>query len=224
MRMDGREDSMAEVRALCEVIGWNDIIGAHQGGCAALEQASRPAVLGALLDGVLKSQCLLAQCESFNLFTKIVLMEGVTNGWKLRLHIFGNEVLEAHHHRAHFCARILTGEYRHLLFGANSSLDADRLSLPLRPLFLQTQSAGSAYTIDSEMVHATLASENTVSLMLQGPVNRSSFDIYELRTGGRRTRVGKAAHDGIQEEGEKRIDATKLSVLIQTLRRMGLAS
>ncbi|WFU25162.1 hypothetical protein QA649_02635 [Bradyrhizobium sp. CB1717] len=224
MTIDGRGDSATQVRALCDAVGWNDILGAHQGGCAALEHASRPSVLGALLEGVLNSEVLLAQCESFNLFSKIVLMEGVENAWKLRLHVFGEEVLEAHHHRAHFCARILSGEYKHLLFGANSSLDADRLSFPLRPLLVQAQAAGSAYMIDSEMVHSTFASANTVSLMLQGPINRNSFDIYELRTGRRRTRVGKSAHEGIQEEGEKKIDATKLNALIRALRRMGLAT
>jgi hypothetical protein len=206
------------------MVKWDDILVAHQSASKALEFASRPPVLGALLKGVLDSDALSAQCERFNLFSKIVLIDGRSEGWKLRLHMFGQEVLEAHHHRAPFCARVLAGEYQHLLFGANSTLENERLSFPLRPLFVQTQAVGSAYIIDSEMVHATLASENTVSLMLQGPVDRHSFDIYELRTGVRRTRVGAAASDRAQEAGEERIDAAHLSKLIQTLHHASLAS
>jgi hypothetical protein len=150
-------------------------------------------------------------------------LDDVANGWQLRLHVFGEEVLEAHH-RAHFCARVLAGEYKQLLFGANSCLDANRLLFPLRPLFVQTQFAGSTYMIHSEMIDSTLASKNATSLMLQGLVSRSSFDVYELRTGGRRTRFGKAPSEGVREEGEHRIDVTHVNMLIKALRCMSPAS
>jgi hypothetical protein len=223
MKMDDRTDLVKQVRVLCETIAWGDTIAAHERGTAALEFAARPHVLGALLETVANSDDLRTQCEKFNLFSKIVLMASAAKGWKLRLHVFDEEVLEAHHHRASFCAKILAGGYKHLLFGANARLEQDRLSFPLKPLFVQTQAIGSAYMIDSEMVHSTLARERTVSLMLQAPIDREAFDIYELRTGTRRMRVGAAATQGHQEDGEQRLDEVSFNILVKELRDMSLA-
>jgi hypothetical protein len=215
-------DTVAETRAHCDAVDWDDATSILEQGSEALKLASSPATLRRLLGKVIESPSLISRCERFNLFSKIVLMEGASTAWKLRLHCFGSSTLEAHHHRATFCAQVIAGSYRHMLFGANASLDPERLKMPLKPLFMQIQCPGSAYMIDHEMVHITLAERETVSVMLQGPSVSEVFHIYEIETGSLRTRYGEKATQGIQELGEAKIGVADLRDLMESLAARGV--
>lgn len=214
---------IAKIRDLCCAVDWSDASSIHEKGCHALRFASNCKILGSLVLNCASTPELLSQSERFNLFVKLVLLDDTeSRRWKLRLHIFGDELLEAHNHRASFCAHVLTGEYTHMLFGAKQSLDPKRLEMPLRPLFVQSQVPGTSYMIDHEMVHATFAQRGTTTLMLQGPTVRDSFVIYEIYTGTQRVRVGGMRANGPQEPGEAKIDATELEGLVRHLRETGV--
>jgi hypothetical protein len=187
-----------------------------------LREASRPAHLDALLSGVRRDPARLAKCERFNLFRKIVLYEHPAPIMRLRLHVFGDEVQEIHHHRASFAALVLRGSYTHLLFGDEAHLAEPTDAGALQPLMAQEQRAGTAYALHHAMVHATLAKPETVSIMLQAPVARASFRIYDLATGRRRDRVGGEMTSGPQESGESRLTAADLDAVIATLRGWSL--
>lgn len=210
---------LPEIQRLCDAVDWNDTITILDRAAEALNLASDPTTLRRLLEHVIESPELVAKCEQFNLFSKVVLSEGAGRRWKLRLHCFGSPILEAHHHRASFCARVVAGSYRHMLFGANATLDRERLKLPLRPLFMQVQHPGSAYMIDHEMVHITLAASDTVSVMLQGPTVTDVFQIYEIGAGSDRLRYGERSKQEVQELGESKMSVNAVHELIDSLAR-----
>ena len=217
-----RTNRAAELPLHCDAVDWSDAASILQQGGEALKLACAPEILRLLLGTVVETPRLLAKCERFNLFSKIVLMQGTSPAWKLRLHCFGAPTLEAHHHRASFCAQVIAGSYRHMLFGANSSLDLERLKKPLKPLFMQIQRPGSAYMIDHEMVHITLAERDTVSIILQGPAVSEVFDIYDIESGLRRVRYSDSETQGIQEPGESKLGAADLRDLTDMLTAMGV--
>jgi hypothetical protein len=204
-------------------IDFADLQSMLDGGEALMREAAQPEHLQALLERTRTSPELLAQCEHFNLFDKILLHEDRQRGVKLRLHVFGGEVREMHHHRASFSALVLHGSYRHLLFGDEMWLGEPGDSpSQLQPLLAQEQQPGTSYAIHHAMVHATVAKPETVSLMLQAPVARESFRIYDLETGRRRDRYGKEKAAEVQEEGESRITPERIVEISAQLQQWGL--
>lgn len=205
------------------VIDFADIQSLLDGGEALLRYAAQPEHLRTLLERTRTTPELLRQCEHFNLFDKIVLHEDRERKMRLRLHFFGGEVREVHHHRASFASLVLHGSYTHLLFGDEKYLGdpVDGLS-GFQALMAQEQLPGSAYALHHAMVHATVAKPETVSLMLQAPVARESFRIYDLATGRRRDRVGKNQNAEVQEEGESNITSERLTEISGSLSRWGL--
>ncbi|HEY8411157.1 MAG TPA: hypothetical protein VIK76_07140 [Pyrinomonadaceae bacterium] len=217
------EPIFATVAAGIAAIDFNDLQSMLDGGEALMRDAAHPAQLRALLERTRTSPDLLAQCEHFNLFDKILLYEDRERSVKLRLHVFGGEVREMHHHRASFAALVLHGSYRHLLFGDEKGLgDPSDGPSQLQPLLAQEQRPGTSYAIHHAMVHATVAKPETVSLMLQAPVARESFRIYDLETGRRRDRYGKEKAADVQEEGESRITSERIVEIGASLQHWGL--
>jgi hypothetical protein len=188
-----------------------------------LRYVSGPKHLEALISSTLQNPALLAKCERFNLFQKIVLFEHPATKVRLRLHMFGDEVREVHHHRASFAALVLRGSYTHLLFGDERYVDDSAGGRPgFRLLMAQEQRAGTAYALDHAMMHATLAKPETVSLILQAPVARPSFRIYDLETGERRDRVGSSEAMEVQEAGEAAMTAAEIEASMSSLRSWGV--
>ncbi|MFS8184755.1 hypothetical protein ACMG4P_24805 [Pseudovibrio denitrificans] len=212
------------IREKCNSINWENCAEAYQEARDVLEIVSIPSNLKILLEEFVSNQRLKEKSKIFNLFSKLVLLDGQDYKWKLRLHVFDRQVLEAHHHHASFCACVLQGSYSHFLFGPNSSLDARRLSFPLRPLFIHNHEPGSFYFIDHDMVHATMIEKPTVTLMLQAGSERSSFEIYDLETGNRRIRMTNPdiSVTDSQEPGESRMSENELSAIRERLESDGL--
>lgn len=202
-------------------LDWDDVLGSWAQVEEILQRCGSPEVLGELCDRVGEDADLLAQCEAFNLFTKLVLYRHET-GAKLRLHAFGTRVLEAHNHRAPFGAMVLHGSYTHVLYGAEEATRAIAGGLVPTPLFAQRQTPGVAYMISRDMVHATLADVGTVSVMLQGPTVDGEFHIINLTTGETRSRVGGRPVGDVQEPGEQRLHASDLAALRGRLDELGV--
>lgn len=222
----GAEFVASVTQAVAEAMAAIDFEDTHSlltGGERLLRYAAEPSRLAALLSRPLKESALLAKCERFNLFEKIVLYEDPVRRSRLRLHLFGDEVEEVHHHRASFASLVLRGSYTHLLYGDEKCFeDSADGRLEFRPLFAQEQRPGTSYALHHAMMHATLAKPETVSLMLQAPTARRSFRIYELNTGRRRDREGGEYADHAQEEGELPITEQRVMDIYDTLRRWGL--
>jgi hypothetical protein len=141
-----------------------------------------------------------------NGFAKIVLLSH--SSYKLRLHVWENEtnastVIEGnvHNHGWDFSTILLAGSYRHQEF--RSAADGDEFfaykyrsdvepglyslvatgNQTLRCVFDAYLSQGSRFTISSEVLHRVVpdARQPTVSLVLQGPHQPSSDDVFASR-------------------------------------------
>jgi hypothetical protein len=186
-----------------------------------LARAAERDVLGELLGAVHRTPELLHQAERFRLFSKVVLWHDPVARLRLRLHVFGDELVEeAHNHRASFAALILHGAYRHVLYHSEGEFSRDSL----RVQFVQDQRPGTGYVLHHQAVHSTVARPGTVSIMLQGPPATREFRIVDLRSGDVRVRRGSADAMGAQESGEARMSIDDLLKLNADLRKIGLVS
>ncbi|MEU5270119.1 hypothetical protein AB0G77_16595 [Streptomyces hygroscopicus] len=206
-------------------VDWGELQRVHEAAAKALPALSDPAVLGLLWDRMRGSEELASKSERFNAFEKYVLHDDPESGLRLRLHIFSEEAVEeAHNHRASFSSLILHGSYRHLLYGNVEDIWGAEESPATRPepRFIQEQLPGTSYTLHHAFVHSTYASPGTVSLVIQGPRDRSSFRIYDLAKGLTRTRLGAAAAQGVQEPGERKLTDRDLDLTRNRLAEAGL--
>ncbi|MEV6690287.1 hypothetical protein AB0M35_02250 [Micromonospora sp. NPDC051196] len=204
-------------------VGWESVEDVHNAGDKALAALSDPYVLGGLFARMRTEERLRRQCERFNLFTKIVLHDSPETGIRLRLHVFGDQMVEeAHNHRASFIARILHGGYRHLLFGSVDDLWSDGVPQALPPRMVHDQYPGHSYTLHHAFVHSTLAQPNTVSLVIQGPRVRPEFKIIDLNSWAPRTRLGAQEAAGVQEAGESVVSDQDVDALHRELLAAGI--
>ncbi|WP_405901915.1 hypothetical protein OG696_00810 [Streptomyces sp. NBC_00656] len=206
-------------------VDWRRLEQVHEAAAAALPVLAEPAELGRLWDRMEEDDQLAASAEAFNTFQKFVLQDDPETGVRLRLHIFGDHMVEeAHNHRASFSSLILRGSYRHVLYGNVEDIwgDENRPAQAPDPRFIQEQLPGSSYTLDNAFVHAVYANPGTISLVIQGPRDRSSFRIYDFVEGTTRTRVGGSNAKEAQEPGERKIGRAELGSVRLKLAELGL--
>jgi len=206
-------------------LDWENLEAAHDAADHALIALSEPVVLGKLLRRLEDTPELVAMCEHFLSFTKLVLHDNPRSGLRIRLHLFGEEMVEeAHNHRNSFTTRILRGGYRHFLYGNVEQLwDENRVIGNPSPRLIHDQRAGHVYTIHHAFVHSTYATPGTVSLVVQGPRVRQDFKIHELKTGVSRNRLGADEAMGTQEDGERLLNRADVSALREQVIEWGLA-
>lgn len=211
-----------EFRKIVRGVDWANVEGCLPDLDDLLRNASRAEVLRALVDDLRSRPELKDSCVHFNLFSKLLLLVDQESGCKLRLHIFSEPVAEAHFHRASFAARILHGGYLHSLYGGGEAEDGISQGRIPRPLLSQVQQPGSSYVIDHRMVHSTLALRETVSVMVQGPTARESFQVINLQNGQVRTRSNSGEAALPQEPGERALTAPEIEGLVEKLTGYGL--
>ena len=199
--------TLESIDAIFDVLDWEDLEVAHDAADKVLTDLSDPATLDGMLHRLEATPQLIGMCEKFLSFTKLVLHDNPNNGLRIRLHLFGKEMVEeAHNHRNSFTTRILRGGYRHFLYGNVEQLwdDHGLIGKP-SPRLIHDQRAGHVYTIHHAFVHSTFAQPGTVSLVIQGPRVRRDFKIHELKTGVSRNRLGANEVQNVQEDGERRL-------------------
>lgn len=206
-------------------VDWQHLEQVHEAAATVLPVLAEPAELGRLWDRMVGDDRLAAGAEAFNTFQKFVLYDDPESGVRLRLHIFGDHMVEeAHNHRASFSSLILRGSYRHILYGNVEDVwgEENRPAQAPDPRFIQEQLPGSSYTLHNAFVHAVYANPGTISLVIQGPRDRSSFRIYDFVQGTTRTRVGGSNAKEAQEPGERKIRLSELATMRIKLAEMGL--
>lgn len=197
--------SLVNLEDELNALDWTDLARLETVGGALLERLAEPSVLGPLVRRVRSTPQLLAMCERFELFEKLVLYTTQSGAVRVRLHIFGSHFVEAaHNHRNAFVTRILRGRYRHFIYGDAVALET-AANGPPAPLFASDVTAGAGYALGPAAVHSTLAEPSTISLVIRGPAVMGSFKIVDLKTGESRTRLGAEAAAAPQEPGEERI-------------------
>jgi hypothetical protein len=163
---------------------------------------------------------LLKLCEHYDILDKLVLYDD-ESGVRLRLHVFLPGYYDRpHNHRWSYASLILSGEYRHYLFG-DAELDTEIDPASLRALLVRQELVGSAYALHHTMVHAVVAEPYTVSLVLRGPAVKDRFLVMDRKTGESWWQYG-ASQESAENAAQKQMSLERLTELTAWFRERDL--
>jgi hypothetical protein len=153
---------------------------------------------------------LVRLCEHYDILDKIVLFDDPDQGVRVRLHVFLPGYFDRpHNHRWSYTSLILSGRYRHALYGTAEGLNEKTDSRKLQPVMVRDEHRGSLYTLHHSMVHAVTAEPYTVSLVIRGPSVKQRFLVMDRVTGESWWQYG-AKHDDPAVAKSKRMSADRL--------------
>jgi hypothetical protein len=163
---------------------------------------------------------LLKLCEHYDILDKLVLYDD-ESGVRLRLHVFLPGYYDRpHNHRWSYASLILSGEYRHYLFG-DAELDTEIDPASLRALLVRQEQVGSAYALHHAMVHAVVAEPYTVSLVLRGPAVKDRFLVMDRKTRESWWQYG-ASQESAENAAQKQMSLERLTELTGWFREWDL--
>lgn len=167
------------------------------------------ALLRHLVAQVPTSERLSALSEHYDILDKLVLHDD-EDGWRLRLHVFlPGHFDRPHNHRWTYSSRILTGSYQHTLYGLDDNLDDTIDVSSLHPYMVRTEEAGDSYTLHHGMIHAAVAQDYTVTLIVRGPAMKERFLVADRETGESWWQYG-AAVESAEEADKKRMTEAQI--------------
>ncbi|MFC0844673.1 hypothetical protein ACFH04_13285 [Streptomyces noboritoensis] len=203
-------------------LDWNDTDAVQEASSPLLDHlAHDPERLGQLLAAVPDDPALSALAEHYDILDKVVLHHDPA-GWRLRLHLFLPGYFDRpHNHRWTYSSRILTGSYRHTLYGLDHQLDDHIDVATLHPYMVRTETTGSAYTLHHAMIHAAVAEPHTVTLIVRGPAMKDRFVVTDRTTNTVWWQYG-AANESPAEAQNKRMDTARFTDLHSTLTQLSL--
>lgn len=149
----------------------------------ALATLGQPACLRYLFDRLLDDPVLMARSERQKQSDRVVIYEDPEDRFRVRLNRWRGVPETPHNHRFPFSARVLSGQYRHALYGDVEQFlerDSDR---PLLPHLVRVERAGDCYSITEQMVHQTTAEPDTMSILVRGPAARDFGVALDPNTG-----------------------------------------
>lgn len=222
---------------------WSDIQTSGRRGARILDQlAEDPDWLGGLLRRVADDERLLSMCERHTPFDKIVIYDAADRKFRIRLHIWRlTDHERAHQHRFSFTARMLQGQYRHILYDtralaavsgesgeehlhtdpnhadAGAGIDLDRIS----PVLAYDLRAGDGYTLHHDAIHATIVESQAVSLILRGPAEKKFAFVANLDNRGVYWRFGRR-DESVERVRSKQLPREELLSLLGDLAGRGI--
>lgn len=116
---------------------------------------------------------------------KVILWNSNDKTMQIRLHVYANQpcskkalnladISEAHNHRWNFSTRILSGGYFHTIYRMDS-LKTGKYCLS--PIMIRHEGVGSCYALHHSQYHSIIEEPNTVSLIVRGPIEKTSFQV-----------------------------------------------
>lgn len=224
-------DTIASVIEPLRGIDWEDLDVVEQTSRLALEQmwANRE-IIRTALDAVADTPELLALCERPDPVTldevgqpldKIVLYADPESGVRVRLHVFWNGCIDLpHNHRWTFASMVLKGHFRHFMFGDQGD-DETPFPLPFNALYACEEQQGATYALHHRAMHALVAEENTVSLVIRGPAVKDHSFFVDTETGERKYHFG-ADKESPEKEARKKMTPETLRELAEKFREWKL--
>lgn len=173
---------------------WSDFAAAAEQTQSVLRRlAADHDYLRSLVDRVPNTPGLFAKCERHELDDKIVLYDAMeSRGFRIRLRLataYQDE--RPHTHRFPFSTYILRGNYHQRIYSSATPLTDTVDMTGIRPLFVRTEPAGSAFTIHDNVIHSTMAPPDTISLILRGPATKTRAIIMHPDRGAVSWRYGE---------------------------------
>ncbi|HNA62430.1 MAG TPA: hypothetical protein PKW79_05080 [Rhabdochlamydiaceae bacterium] len=134
---------------------------------------------------------LLSDSTHYERVDKLVLWNSDDKAMQIRLHVYANQpcsgkihnladISEAHNHRWSFSTRILSGGYFHTIYRMDS-LETGKYHLD--PIMIRHEGVGSCYALHHSQYHSIIEEPNTVSLIVRGPIEKSSFQVIAENEG-----------------------------------------
>ncbi|MFI9507299.1 hypothetical protein [Nocardia sp. NPDC052566] len=223
------KDLAEVVEPLCS-LDWEDIDTVETACRSVLEYlGAHRAILRGALAALPTRPDLLALCEHPDSeataglgqqLDKIVLYQD-PSGFRVRMHIFwaGCDDLP-HNHRWTFASMILKGQFRHSQYGLENYSDTMDLPIPI-PLQVRMERVGSTYALHHTILHALVADEATVSLVVRGPAVKDRGYLVDPKTGRRHWHLA-AADESPEDIARKRMSPELLCQLTAKLDEWGL--
>ena len=153
-------------------INWSDFLAAGRQTREILHRvAADREYLRYLVEHVAETPALFEKCERHELDDKIVIYDAMADrNFRIRFRLataYQDE--RPHQHRFCFSTVILRGNYFQTLYTTDQSLDDGVDFDQIRPTICREEPMGSAFTIDHNVIHSTIAPPDTISLVLRGP-------------------------------------------------------
>lgn len=190
-------------------IDWSELNSASKTAERLLRQlaADKP-LLRRLLTAVPEIPNLFEKCECHPLDDKIVIYDSMQRQqFRIRFRLATTYQDERPHtHRFPFTTLILRGAYYQTFYKSSAPLDESVDVNAVEPIYMREDDAGSAMTIHHEAIHSTIASPDTISLLLRGPAAKERAIITHKEGGKIEWRVGE------HQESAARRDEIRMSL------------
>ncbi len=201
-------------------LAWEDLGVLHDQLTELLDELSTSEWLSRAFEYVLSTPDLLAQSERLQELDRVVLVNDADSGVRVRLHVFRDREFDRpHNHRWTFGNRVLSGSYRHYLYG-----DYEDLTTNVKigsPCLVRDETAGTGYVIRHTLVHSVAAVPNTTSLIVRGPAAKDRFVVMNNETGDAWWQYGHEVEDQ-DEIARRRLGAEKVAAIRDLLVRQGV--
>lgn len=134
---------------------------------------------------------LLSDSTHYERVDKLVLWNSDDKSMQIRLHVYANQscsgktrnladISEAHNHRWSFSTRILSGGYFHTIYRMDL-LETGKHHLA--PIMVRHEGVGNCYALHHSQYHSIIEEPDTVSLIVRGPIEKSSFQVITENEG-----------------------------------------
>jgi hypothetical protein len=166
-------------------LDWNDLDQLAADVTPLLEElATDKAWLANAMDTLLDDPHLAPMCERLAELDKLVLLDDPLSKARIRMHVFRQGYFDRpHNHRFWFATRILTGAYRHTIYGDFPDVTPDIDVHSITPKIIKFERAGAGYVIGDTLVHSVAAVTNTVTLTVRGPARKDRMIIIDQQAG-----------------------------------------
>ncbi|MDX2292332.1 MULTISPECIES: hypothetical protein [Streptomyces] len=186
------------------------------------ELAADGAWLAAAMENLLHTPELRDLSERLAELDKMVLINDSESGVRIRLHRFRQGYFDRpHNHRFTFGARILSGGYRHTIYGDHPDPEHDFDLERVVPTLIRRESAGSSYVIQHTLVHSVAAEPETLTLTVRGPAQKDRMLIVD-RDGGTTWWQFGVKDENAAEVAKRRLTDEQILEITQVLRERGL--
>lgn len=170
------------------------------------ELSADKATLRALVRASRDDSALFPLCETYDILFKLVIFHDRVSDVRVRLHLFRDGYFDRpHNHRFTYGSLLLSGEYRHLIYGRDTEI-ASKNFLASEALQARVERTGNFYMLHHSVVHSVTASPKTISLVARGPSNKPTFVIADRVTGRVWTQTG-AANETSEQRQQKMMSA-----------------
>ncbi len=183
-----------------------------------------PKIIKFFFETALEDKQLIPLVEHYDFFDKIVLYVDSKDRFRLRMHVFledNSNVYRPHCHRWAYSSLILNGYYDHFIYGTDKQINETSNIFNLKPIFKQTETKGSIYTLDHSAFHSIKAEPGTLSFMIRGPAVKDRFLILDKKVGKKWWEYGRES-ETIEEVGKKSVSKDYLEKLTKKIYNMKL--